>query len=223
MKNHISYLHLCFAILFIGLLGSCSGKETGTDQSSSSSSTKKIQKTAFWDKKNPNPQIDVLLKKAQNALKQNKLKPNHLSDTTDVRKFLEDHKTYQDKIQIDTVQVKRRGEDNQSYYQQEFIGTIYVSPEIELALSSNTWGIIFKSTTKGSPNEIFIFTKSGWGVYALSGRSDTGIWKNDVYYLDLNGQVSESKTKSKNIEVRANKYLKEHVNILRKRKKRPEK
>jgi len=200
------YLRLAFILTIIGFLGSCSSKPTSTQEGG-----EKKDEIPFWQKKNANGQVNALLKKVQSALRQYRLKPVHLYDTTDVRNFLNDHKAYQGKVQIDTIQ-------------NGFIGTVYVSDDIELAMNRNAWGIIFKAKTQGNPNEIFLFTKNGWGVYALSGRSsDIGVWKNDVYYLDLNGRSYESDVKRGNLRARGTKYLKSHLMVLRQRKKRAKK
>ncbi|HAS44934.1 MAG TPA: hypothetical protein DCS93_30920 [Microscillaceae bacterium] len=215
--NALYYLRLFFVLTIIGLLASCSGKSTTQENS-----TKK-EKTPFWEKKNANDQVNALLKKAQNALKQHRLKPGFLYDTTDVRNFLDNHKAYKNYIQVDTTRNMRKDDDSNPYYQNEFIGSVYISDNLEFTMSRNTWGLLFKAKTEGNANEIFIFTKNGWGVYAVSGRSETGIWKNDLYYLSLNGRTYQSDAAPANLSARATKYLKEHLGILRKRKKRPKK
>ncbi|OJJ15678.1 hypothetical protein BKI52_37985 [marine bacterium AO1-C] len=216
--NFLHYLRLIFIVSFIGFLGSCSSKSTTNQED-----TPKKKEKPFWEKKNANDQVDALLKKAQKAVRQYRLEPGFLYDTTDVRKFLTDHEAYKANVQIDTIRNAREGDGSNPRYQQEFIGTVYVSNTLEFTMSRNTWGLLFKPETEGNSNEIFIFTKNGWGVYAVSGRSETGIWKNSVYYLNMNGRTYQSNDAPANLRARATKYLKEHVSILRKRKKRPKK
>mgnify|MGYP001075887772 CR=1 FL=1 len=209
------YFQLTFVLSLFCLLASCSSESTTSNNANTATTTTKDE-TPFWEKENANSRVNGFLKRAQNALKQNKLKPGFLYDTTDVRTFINNHQDYKGKIQIDTVQSKRNGE-----FRKEYIATVYVSDNLELSASYNTWGIVFKAQTEGNPNEIFIFTKNGWGLFAVSGRnSDLGIWKNDTYFMDIGGQTTQSENAPANLQARGNKYLKAHVRMLRKRAKR---